>query len=120
VTDILLDNLSILECAPPPTPTLAPHTDSDGDGYSDLTEQRLGTNPFDAHSTPLIGDIDGDGRETIADAVLYLRVARGAVMRPGQQLPDLDGNGIGGTEADALTLYRWLIGVEGYKILPLN
>jgi len=102
------------------TPTVQPRLDSDGDGYSDLTELRLGTNPYRSDSHPLLGDINGDGAETIADAVLYLRIVRGLVVMPGATLPDLDGDGIGGTEDDALTLYRWLIGAEGYEVLPIN
>jgi len=102
------------------TPTVQPRLDSDGDGYSDLTELRLGTNPYRSDSHPLLGDINGDGAETIADAVLYLRIVRGLVVMPGATLPDLDGDGIGGTEDAALTLYRWLIGAEGYEVLPIN
>ncbi len=80
----------------------------------------MGTNPYRSDSHPLLGDINGDGAETIADAVLYLRIVRGLVVMPGATLPDLDGDGIGGTEDDALTLYRWLIGAEGYEVLPIN
>ena len=58
------------------TPTMIPSPtilDSDGDGFADTYETRWGSDPHDPQSVPMALDLDGDGRLTVKDALIYYR-----------------------------------------------
>ena len=48
--------------------------DTDADGYSDGYEVTAGSDPTDSNSTPIYGDISGDGVVNIADIALGYRI----------------------------------------------
>ena len=59
-----------------------------------------------------MGDVDGDGRVTIADAVAIMRHALDLTHIPEQSLPFADVNGDGTVNlSDAVTVMRMAIGV---------
>ena len=60
----------------------------------------------------IMGDVDGDGRVTIADAVAIMRHALDLTHIPEQYLPFADVNGDGAVNlSDAVTVMRMAIGV---------
>ena len=60
----------------------------------------------------IMGDVDGDGRVTIADAVAIMRHALDLTHIPEQYLPFADVNGDGTVNlSDAVTVMRMAIGV---------
>jgi hypothetical protein len=108
---------------PSPTPTLTPEPtpgppmDSDGDGYADWYEEDQNTDPYDPKSHPTLGDIDGDGKASVSDALRLYRILMGLISAP---VPDCDVNCDGVTDvADAIILYRWALKMPGYETIPL-
>lgn len=104
---------------PAATPTPGPSIDSDGDGYADWYESfpDVATNPGDATSHPSLGDVDGDAKVSVLDALALYRALGTPEQEPLAQQPDLDYDGDCDLD-DATILYRWTIRYPGYEILP--
>jgi len=89
-----------------------PGGDSDGDGYADWYEEASGTSPNDPAQRPILGDVNGDGKVTLTDAVALRRHATGVIVLPNfdcEARGDLDRDGAC-TVTDALILYQWITG----------
>lgn len=98
--------------------------DSDGDGYSDELELAAGTDPLISNTTPVLGDLNGDGLVNMIDVVAGRRVVLGiapalsgaelgrcdvAPMVNGQPSPD----GVFDF-ADVLLIHRKVLGVVNF------
>jgi hypothetical protein len=53
--------------------------DTDDDGYSDFIEIMAGSDPLDPDSIPLKGDISGDHRIDLDDAIIGLQIMTGII-----------------------------------------
>lgn len=60
--------------------------DTDGDGYNDGLEVDFGSDPLNAASTPVYGDLDGDGQVNAGDVLLVSRIALGLLTPTTNQL----------------------------------
>lgn len=102
-----------------PIPTPTPHeNDQDGDGYDDAFELEQGFDPNDPCSQPALGDVDGDGRVTIRDAILLYRWKTGLMDGTGLLEPDLNCDGVADVR-DALVLYRWIANPALMPVIPI-
>jgi hypothetical protein len=112
-----------------PTPTVTPvspaspepsfFVDSDGDRYSDAYEVLVGTNPQDANSKPSLGDVNGDGKADVADAIALYRMVQAGEALSAEQAARADVNRDGVVNLqDAIILYRWATGDPGFALLP--
>lgn len=102
---------------PAPTPTAGPPIDSDGDGYADWYEGHQGTDPYNPAERPLLGDVNGDGIVGYLDGLILFRILGNESPEAYGDLPDVTYDGVCDMN-DALTLYRWAIGMPEYRILP--
>ncbi len=59
--------------------------DSDGDGFSDEFERAHNSDPNDPASVPMALDMDGDGKLTAKDAMIYYRNRIGLIPVVPQQ-----------------------------------
>ncbi len=81
--------------------------DTDGDGVDDGAEITAGTNPLDAASFILQGDINLDGRVDVGDYLLLTRYLTGIKTPTAAELDAADMNRNGGVDAgDAVLLLR--------------
>ena len=81
--------------------------DTDGDGVDDGAEILAGTNPLDAASFILQGDINLDGRVDVGDYLLLTRYLTGIKTPTAAELDAADMNRNGGVDAgDAVLLLR--------------
>lgn len=53
------------------------NNDPDGDGYTNIEEYEAGTNPKSPASHPGLGDVNGDRKITVLDAILALQITCG-------------------------------------------
>lgn len=78
--------------------------------YQNVTANSTVTAVYTANG--IMGDVDGDGRVTIADAVAIMRHALDLTHIPAQYMPYADVNGDGAVNlSDAVTVMRMAIGV---------
>jgi len=61
--------------------------------------------PTNLDSDPMLEDLNGDGRGSFADVLVYNRVRKRAVVQDNPLLFDFDGDGVVGTPADSAALF---------------
>ncbi|MCX2980876.1 hypothetical protein EYC98_08355 [Halieaceae bacterium IMCC14734] len=99
--------------------------DTDNDGYTDGVEVGAGTNPLRDTSYPgaATGDLDDDGKVTIADVLVGLRVLSGAVsltqehLDRGDVAPLQNGSPVPDGRfdlGDVLVIQKKVLGLEGF------
>lgn len=81
--------------------------DFDDDGVSDDLEMALGGDPLDPNVTGPAGDVNEDGLLNIVDALLYGRVASGALTQGSLVIQDLNGDSATDMD-DAEKLYQFV------------
>lgn len=64
-----------------------------------------------------LGDVDGDGAPSVADAIAILRIVVG--LDPARELADCDGDGAAGV-ADAIAVLRCVVGLAAWPIGRLH
>ena len=85
--------------------------DWDGDGFSNAYELLMGADPLDPDSTPALGDVDGNGEQNNADALLIYNMMLGNVEASELNMANADLNADAIiNNIDAVILYHWLLG----------
>jgi hypothetical protein len=97
-----------------------PGRDTDGDGYSDLIELALGSDPEKEGDHPPLGDADGNGTVDFSDAVAVFNIFLGnfdpANYSP-EHLQDLNRDGIIDS-VDGVILFNFYLG--NIQVIPIR